>query len=258
MGADGTGKSIGIGREWIMAQIFGHRGASAYAPENTMAAYRLAQELGAHGVEIDVQCAKDGEVVVLHDAFLDRVSNGRGYVWEYTVKELKALDFGIHFPDRYAGEQIPTLDEVLDFIAHSPMALNIEIKSSPYRYDQTLVKKIHDKVTRYGKSVSEKIILSSFDHRCLREYRLLNPQMPLGLLYSANLYLPGDYAAAVGAQAIHPHYQMIDAQGVRNCKERGIQINTWTVDDPADIKRMLVLGCDRIITNRPDVGLSCL
>lgn len=242
----------------MMALIFGHRGASAYAPENTLAAYRLAEEMGAHGIEIDVQCCKDGEVVVLHDPFLDRVSSGKGYVWEHTLAELKAMDFGIRFPDKYAGEQIPTLDEVLDLIAASPMALNIEIKSTPFRYDPTLVEKTCKKVLAHGKAVAEKTIISSFDHQCLKAYQKLDPQMQIGLLYSANLYRPGDYARTVEANAIHPFYMMLDEAGVSNCKEQGIQVNVWTVDEPKDIKKMIALGCDRIITNRPDVGLSCL
>lgn len=239
-----------------MTMIFGHRGASAYAPENTLSAFRLAEEMGADGIGIDVQCCKDKEAVVLRDSFFHQVSGGRGCVWEYTLKELKAMDFGIGYSERFQGEQVASLDEVLDMISHSSMALSIELKSSPYCHDPALAERVYRSIKNFGTALKDKISLSSFDHQCLREYQKLDRDAKIGLLYNANLRCPGDYARLVGADAIHPYFMMIDEEGLDNCRELAVDVNVWTVDEPGDIRKMLRWRCDRIFTSKPDMAVQ--
>lgn len=117
-----------------MTEIFAHRGASGYAPENTLEAFRLAMEQGADGIELDVHLTKDGEVVVIHDETLNRTSNGQGKVRDYTLEELKKFSFHNHM-EKYKGVQIPTLKEVLDLVENSSMKVNIELKTGIYWYE---------------------------------------------------------------------------------------------------------------------------
>lgn len=240
-----------------MTKIYGHRGASAYAPENTLSAFRLAEEMGAEGIGIDVQCCKDGEAVVIRDSFFHQISGGRGCVWEYTLKELKKMDFGEGIPEQYRQEKIASLDEVLEMIAHSQMGLNIELKSSPYCHDPALAEKIYRSIENYGTSLKKKVSFSSFDHQCLREYQKLDPDAKIGLLYNANLRRPGDYARMVGADSIHPYFMMLDEEGVDNCQELAVEVNVWTVDEPRDIRKMLRWECDCIFTTKPDLAVQC-
>lgn len=241
-----------------MALIYAHRGASAYAPENTLAAFRLAEQMHADGIELDVTHSKDGALVVIHDDLVDRTSNAKGFVWDYTLEELKALDFGSWFSPQYAGECLPTLDEVLAFIASSPLALNIEIKSITTHSDATLAKDVCDCILRYPRAVQDKLIISSFDHACLRDVLAYIPDAKTGLLYSGNLLNPGDYANACGATAIHPHYELIDSEGVINCIQQGINVNVWTVNTPEAMHHCQNLGCHTIITNYPDIARNLL
>lgn len=240
-----------------MTYIFGHRGASAYAPENTLAAFRLAEEMGADGIGIDVQCCKDGEVVALRDSFFHQVSGGKGCVWEYTLKELKSMNFGNGFPEVFQGEKAVSLDEVLEWISQSGISLNIELKSSPYCHDPALAEKIYRSIENFGQKVKRKISFSSFDHQCLLEYQKLDRDAKIGLLYKANLRRPGDYARMVGADSIHPYFMMIDEEGMDNCQELAVEVNVWTVDEPGDIRKMLRWGCDRIFTTKPDLAVQC-
>ncbi len=143
-----------------MTKIFAHRGASAYAPENTVEAFALAMEQGADGIELDVQMTKDGQVVVIHDETIDRVSDGTGAVRDYTLEELKKFHFSNHM-ENYENAAIPTLKEVLDLIKSSNMLLNIELKTGIYWYPN-LEEKTMELVKEAG--MEDRVIYSSFNH----------------------------------------------------------------------------------------------
>jgi len=240
-----------------MTKIYGHRGASAYAPENTLTSFRLAEEMGADGIGIDVQCCKDGEVVVIRDSFFHQISGGKGCVWEYTLKELKGMEFGEGIPEEYRKEKIATLGEVMDLIKCSKMGINIELKSSPYCHDPALAERVYQLIGSYGTSIKQKVSFSSFDHQCLREYQKLDQDAKIGLLYNANLYRPGDYARMAGADAVHPYFMMVDEEGIDNCQELAVDVNVWTVDESRDIRKMLRWECDKIFTTKPDLAVQC-
>jgi len=237
-----------------MTKIFAHRGASAYAPENTIAAFSLAEQMGADGVELDVQMTSDGEIVVIHDETVDRTTNGQGWVKDLTLAQIKRFDASMG-NEEYAGERIPTLDEVFDCLAESQMMINIEIKDSQVLYPE-LAEKVLEMIDE--RDWEYRINLSSFNHMTLAHIRQIGSLAYTGVLFQDVLYEPWNYAHQLWATALHPHFLYVDT--VQNLIEEAhnslLEINTWTVNEVADIDRMLARGVDGIITNYPDRALE--
>ena len=160
-------------------KIWAHRGASGYAPENTMEAFSEAVRRKADGIELDVQLTKDGEIVVIHDEKLERVSNGTGWVKDYTLKELRKLNFNKTFPEQ-GSARIPTLKEVYELMKKEDMLVNVELKTSIVFYEG-LVDKVLDLAARMG--MEEKVLYSSFNHYTLLEIKKKNPGTRTGMLF---------------------------------------------------------------------------
>jgi len=234
--------------------IIAHRGASAYAPENTLSAFKKAIELGTDGIELDVHLSKDGEVVVIHDFTVDRTSNGTGRVSQMPLKELKALDFGSWFLDKYRNERIPLLREVLELLQGWDGLLNIEIKRNRLEGCSPIEEKVLDLLDTYG--FAEKTIISSFDHYSLMKVNEIEPSMRICPLYIADLFKPWEYAGMLNAFAIHPHYHTVTPDLVKQCHEHNINVNPYTVDCPEHIRLMIDAGVDGIITDVPDVAIQ--
>lgn len=236
--------------------IFGHRGASGYAPENTLEAFELAAKMGAHGVELDVHICKSGELVVAHDETIDRVANGTGFIKDMTLSELKSLRFNKTHPE-YADARIPTLQEVFQLLKPYGIRINTELKNSCLAYPG-LEEKVIDLAAREG--MLDRIIFSSFSHLSMMRVKALDKRLFCGLLYEATLYRPWAYAVALGMDAIHPCYTEVLLPG-GECAEAhraGIQVNPWTVNSREDLEAVLREGADIVITNYPDVALECL
>ena len=236
--------------------IFGHRGASAYAPENTLEAFKLAADMGAHGVELDVHICKSGELVVAHDETVDRVSDGHGLIKDMTLSELKALHFNKTHPE-YKDARLPTLQEVFQLLRPTGLRINVELKNSYIDYPE-LEKKVIELAVK--ESMLNKLIFSSFNHRSMLRVKEIDRNLYCGLLYEASLIKPWAYAVALGVDAIHPHYSEVITPG-GECAEAhkaGIQVNTWTVNTRESLNAVLREGGDVLITNYPDVGLECL
>ena len=235
-----------------MALIYGHRGASAYAPENTLEAFRLAMEMGADGVELDVHLSKDGELMVIHDLDLDRTTGFHGKVCDYTLAQLKELD-ACNGMESFRGVKIPTLKEVYELLKPYGAMVNIEIKTTESFYPG-----IEEKLLELEREMGMegKTVYSSFNHYTIARLRQLDPQAQLGLLYMSGLYEPWNYAKQVGAQYIHPIYFNLMIPGLaQGCAENGIGINAWTVDDPQMIGLCLQSGAN-VITNKPDLAVE--
>lgn len=231
---------------------FAHRGASHEAPENTIAAFLLAAELGADGIELDVQLSKDGEVAVIHDFSLESATDGHGPVRARTMAELQKLDAGSWFDPTFAGQQIPTLQQVVDAVGPR-LLLNIELKTASLT-DSNLARAVVRIVEE--NQLLDRVVISSFNHLALRKVRQLNPWIPIGLLYSPDIPLPLRRTwlrPLLRPEALHPYYEMLDSKTVRWAKERGYRLHTWTVDDPGAMWQLMRLGVDLIITNRPDL-----
>jgi len=227
-----------------------HRGASAVAPQNTLAAFEQAGDMGADGVELDVHLSADGVPVVIHDATVDRTTDGHGRVGALSLEELKSLDAGRWFDPTFAGEQIPTLEEVADALGQR-LLVNVELKSISLR-ENGLERAVIDVIER--SALTERVLISSFNPLSLRRVRRLAPHLPLGLLTLPRMPRPLSplWRALVRVEAHHPHHTQIDRQFVAQARRWGYRIFAWVVDEPAEIRRLADLGVDGIITNVPD------
>jgi glycerophosphoryl diester phosphodiesterase len=245
-----------IESDWLMprqrALNIAHRGASRAAPQNTLAAFRKAMELGADGVELDVQLSADGHVVVMHNSSVDETTDGTGLVAEKTLAELKALDAGSKFSPQFAGERIPALAEVFDAL-DGKLLVNVELKDLSARGDG-LEASVVEVVRQYR--MEKKVLFSSFNPFALRRVHALAPDIPIGLLYARSLpiFLRRAWLAPLAPhQARHPDFTLVDKPLVEWCRARRLRVHTWTVNDPAEMKRLIGLGVDAIITDAPDV-----
>ena len=228
-----------------------HRGASAYAPENTIPAFDLACEMGADAFELDVHLTKDGKAVVIHDDTIDRTGNGSGPVDGMTYEELLAYDFS-NGMESFAGVRIPLLEEVFDLAYQKNIFVNVEIKENQIRDSYPILEKVLEIEKRCG--MFGNVIYSSFNHYLLRELKSISGDIPAGILYLGGLVDVWDYAERLGVQAIHPHYICLgDRDLVSECHGRHIAVNAWTVNDEEDILAVVLSGADGIISNRPDV-----
>jgi len=227
-------------------KIIAHRGASGHAPENTMAAFQLAMEQGADGIELDVMLSKDGRLVVIHDDTVDRTTSGTGRVKDMTLAQLQALDAG-------SGEQIPTLEEVLETFG-GQFLINIELKnySSPFDSLPVVAAKM---IKTMG--FEDSLIISTFNPFNLARFRRHCPGVKLGLLT-----VPGKAKFWMWRffryDALHPHVQDVDQELVAAVKARHQQVNVWTVDDPEEIQRLAALNVDSMITNFPKEAREAL
>ena len=232
--------------------ILAHRGASQRAPENTLAAFRLALDMGADGVELDVQLCKDGEAVVIHDFTVDETTGGQGWVKDFTLAELQALDAGAWYATEFAGERIPTLAQVLQELGPW-LVLNIELKTrTPFTdgLEAEVVRLVEDAV------LVRRVIISSFDPLALWRVRRLNRHISTGLLYAPDLprYLRDRWLQPLARPAaLHPRWDMLDERTVAAAHRRGLAVHPWTCDDPDALRRLVSWGVDAIITNRPDL-----
>lgn len=230
--------------------IYGHRGASCYAPENTFAAYNKAIEMGANGIEIDVHKSKDGHLIVCHDEKVDRTTNGIGYIKDLTLKEIKKLDAGSWFDNKFRGEKIPLLNEVLEFVKDRNIFLNIEIKNGPIFYEgieHDIVKAVR------AYDLIENTIISSFNHFSLAHIKNIDKRFKTGILYIAGMIDPWEYATKIGASYIHPLYLTINEEIVSKSQNNGIKVNVFTVNREEDAKLMKLFKVDGIITDCPDI-----
>ncbi len=233
--------------------IQAHRGASAYAPENTLPSFRLAVEMGADGIECDIHLTKDGRFVVCHDHTVDRTSSGSGEIADLTLAEIKALDFGSKFDAKFTGIQAPTLEEMLD-VVRVMKVINIEIKrfEHPMGLDASL-NLFYSILEKYG--IVKRTIVSSFDKIALKRLKELHGDVYTCLLYD-RMKSPAATAQKLGCSAIHPYYGFLSKRTVISAHNRGMKVNCWTVDDADEVTYMIRLGCDGIITNRPDTAIK--
>ncbi len=235
--------------------VWAHRGASGHAPENTMEAYRLAMEMGADGVEIDVRFSKDGHIVICHDNVIDRVSNGQGAVESYTLDELKQFDFGCKFYDGdRRGIRIPSLDELYEMIQGNTFMVNVEIKSEAPEMPAALIQKAR----AFG--VEKQIVYSCFNHLQLARLLELDPSALVAPLYGSTLLHMDEYAERMGAWAIHPFQKALTTFPTlaADCHAKGILVNPWTVNSENDLRFCIEAGADGIITNYPDRAVALL
>ncbi len=235
-----------------MTYIWAHRGASAYAPENTMEAFKLAIKQKTEGIELDVQLSKDGIVVVTHDESIDRVSDHKGFVKDYDYQQLKQFNFNNQNKD-YPFCQIPTLEEVLKLLKPTNLTLNIELKNLVFDYEG-LEEKILGLVKKY--QMQDRVIYSSFNHYSVIKILKLDPQANCGFLHANKTINMAKYTKSHQVKYLHPvFYMLLDQNYLKEAKENDLLINTWTIDDPIYIYEALKTNINAIITNYPDKAL---
>jgi glycerophosphoryl diester phosphodiesterase len=246
-------------RSWETHTILNiaHRGASGHAPENTIAAFVEAERLGADGVELDVMLCASGEVVVVHDHELTRLVKAPLRVEDLSFEALRLLDVGSWFDPKFVGEKVPTLQEVFDAIPN--LLVNVEIKVESITSDfRLLCEKVAALVKRQPR---ERIIVSSFHPGVLFWYKRIDPQTKLGYLHSSDeniLFRSGLLADVLTPFAMHPGKDLLSESYVKKAKEKHRKINTWTVNELADIERAKSLGVNGIISNYPERVASIL
>lgn len=223
-------------------KIWAHRGASGYAPENTLESFELAVKQGADGVELDVQMTKDGELVVIHDEEIDRVSNGTGLVKDFSLKELKALNFNKTHPE-YAHAEIPTLREVYELLKPTGLTVNTELKTGIYFYPG-----IGQKVLELAEvmNMKDRIWYSSFNHLTLTTLKRMDPSIHTGILYEDGWLNVPEYAARLGMDALHPACYNLQYPGViKEAKSRGLRLHVWTVNESSVMEYLAKEEIDR-------------
>lgn len=231
-----------------MTKIMAHRGASGLYPENTILAFEKAAEMGADAIETDVHLSKDGKLVICHDESVLRTTGFDGLVCEMTYSELSKLDAG--FLKGHPGQRLPLLEDLLRIAAENDIGVNIELKNNVFAYagmEEKVIAALYD----YG--LEKRCILSSFNHRSMHRAKEIDPKIPVGLLYSCDLYEAQQYAKSCGADALHPQYASVNAGMVQRAQEAGVAVNVWTVNTCKVIDDMLFAGVDNIITNYPDL-----
>lgn len=222
--------------------IWAHRGASAVAPENTMAAFIAAEAAGADGIELDVHLSRDGVPVVIHDDTVDRTTDGRGRVARMTKGELRRLDAGSWFDPAFAGEALPTLEEVFAW-ADNRLRLNVEIKAVAAGLAVIELLQTYPQV---------RVLLSSFDHSLLERLRLLNPDLPLGFLIDSRFWRRAvQRAVETRAESVHPRFDLLSHPLLAACQRHGLAVHCWTVDRPDLCSSLRRRGVAGVFTNDP-------
>ena len=252
--------------------VVGHRGASAYAPENTLAAFRLAVEQGAQGIELDVHRSRDGALVICHDASVARTTDGQGTIAEQELAELQRYDAGYRFspvgadeasfPYRGQGLRLPTLDEALAVIPPA-LLVNAELKAAG---DEAARAALVDAFAGFIAGRPEqaaRVLVSSFDHRIVDAVAARGLGVRTGYLFpeDADLARAVETVRRAGHAAVHPHLSSVTAEAgpaIAAARAAGLAVNVWTVDDPEQARRLAGLGVSAIITNRPDTLLAAL
>lgn len=234
-------------------KVWAHRGASGYRPENTMEAFELAIKQGADGIELDVHTSADGQLIVIHDETVDRVTDGTGLVGEKTLKELKDLKVSTS-AEPEGIYRIPTLQEVLDLMRTTDMMVNIELKNSICFYPG-----MEEKVLKAVKEMKmeEQLIYSSFNHYSLLKMKQLDSQVQTGILFSDGWVNPAMYAKNLGINAVHPAvYHLKYPQFREEVKRAGLKMHVWTADKPEHIQLVKEAGAEAVITDYPDRAIA--
>jgi glycerophosphoryl diester phosphodiesterase len=228
---------------WIIA----HRGASGQAPENTLAAFERAVQLGAPFIETDLHLTRDARFVAIHDATVERTTNGRGAVHDLTLAELRELDAGKWFDREFMDEKIPTLDEILEFARKNDVVFYLELKSNAaFGMHHALVGAL-----RHAESAARTVVIS-FDAATLSAVNKLDPSLMLGLLVETPNPNAISTALNVGARQICPAHDVVTPGFVSQAHDRGLHVTTWTINNTEEMRAMISAGVEGIMTDFPD------
>ena len=234
-----------------MVQIFGHRGAAGTFPENTLVSFKACEEFRVDGIELDVQLSSDGEIVVIHDETINRTSNGKGYVKDFTLSQLKQFDFSNKFREKVGFCEIPTLKEVFDWAKGNNFIINIELKNDKIPY-HGLEERVINLIRQY--ELEKRIIISSFHHKSMFKLHLMAPDIETAVLYYRKKNEPWKLAKEFKVKAVHPNYKSITDEQIIETLNHQIAVRPYTVNDPYIMKSLIALNCTAIITDYPEIA----
>ncbi len=236
----------------MLTKIIAHRGVSAYAPENTLSAFRLAVKLGADGIELDVQRTKDGVLVVCHDQFVDRTTNGTGAFSDLTWDEIRHLYVYDKSRKSSVIEHVPTLRDVLAILPNRYL-VNIEVKTSPSPYPN-IEQQLTEELQKYGRHLD--LIVSSFNHHSVLAMQSADKALHTGILYEGGFINIWEYVQRVGLSihSLHPYLDHVDDQFVDTVHQKGYAVYAYVANTEEEILRMLSVGVDGMITDRVEMA----
>ena len=224
-----------------------HRGASGYAPENTFAAFRRAIALGAGFIETDLQLSRDARLVAIHDATVNRTTNGQGAVHDMTLAELRRLDAGSWFGSEFTGERIPTIEEILEFANKHDVVFYLEMKpSGSWGGEHALISAL-----RESREIARTVVIS-FDAAILAAVRKIEPTLMTGLLFEGHIPNPLDKAIEIGARQLAVRGDLVTPRLLKEARGRDLQVVCWTVNHPGHMRLLVQAGVDGIISDYPD------
>jgi len=227
--------------------VIAHRGASGNAPENTLAAFRKAIALGASFIETDLQLSRDARFVAIHDATVNRTTNGQGAVHDMTLADLRKLDAGSWFGSEFSGERIPTLEEILEFSKKNDVVFYLEIKpGGSWGGEHALIGSL-----RESGEIPRTVVIS-FDPSIVLSLRKIEPTLMTGLLYDGQIENPLDKAVAVGARQLVVRGDLVTPALISEAKKKDLQVVCWTVNHPAHMRLLAAAGVDGIMSDYPD------
>jgi len=227
--------------------VIAHRGASGNAPENTLAAFKKAVALGATFIETDLQLSRDARFVAIHDATVNRTTNGQGAVHEMTLADLRRLDAGSWFGSEFAGERIPTLEEIFEFSKKNDVVFYLEIKPvGSWGGEHALIGAL-----RESGEIPRTVVIS-FDAAILLSLRNIEPTLMTGLLYDGLIENPLDKAVAIGARQLAVRGDLVTPAMLAEAQKKDLQVVCWTVNHPAHMRMLMAAGVDGIMTDYPE------
>jgi glycerophosphoryl diester phosphodiesterase len=227
--------------------VIAHRGASGNAPENTLAAFRKAIALGASFIETDLQLSRDARFVAIHDATVNRTTNGQGAVHDMALADLRKLDAGSWFGSEFAGERIPTLEEILEFSKKNDVVFYLEIKpGGSWGGEHALIGSL-----RESGEIPRTVVIS-FDPSIVLSLRKIEPTLMTGLLYDGQIESPLDKAVAIGARQLVVRGDLVTPALISEAKKKDLQVVCWTVNHPAHMRLLAAAGVDGIMSDYPD------
>lgn len=245
--------SVIVMEDYPFVLAIAHRGASGYAPENTVAAFRRAIALGVTFIETDLQLTRDAHFVALHDETVNRTTNGQGSVQHMTLAEVRRLDAGSWFGSEFMGERIPTLLDIVDFSRKHDVVFYLELKPSGFwGGEHALISALRES------GAIQRTVIISFDPVILQSLRKIEPTLMTGLLFDGQLENPFEKALEIGARQLAVKGDLVSPSLLGEAHKRDLQVVCWTINNPAHMRLLAAAGVDGIMSDYPDRLLSSL
>ncbi|WP_228275740.1 glycerophosphodiester phosphodiesterase [Gracilibacillus oryzae] len=242
-----------------MTKIYGHRGSKGNYPENTLLSFQAAIDQGVDGLELDIHLTSDGEIVVIHDETLNRTTDGSGNVKDLTLDEIKQYSAGnkfshfTHYSENWDEERVPTLEEVLELLDGTDIELNIELKTYVYPYEG-IEEKLLTLVKEKGNN--RKIVYSSFHLPSLLRLKQLERSAHIAWLLHSPISNPADYMKELELESLHLAKDLVLHDMFQQYKDLNKSVRVWTVNDENELKEMLDLEVESIITDYPEKAIN--